>query len=135
MSDIEPRPVSPNVPVDSSQQLPAVPRMAPAPLGMPLPAAPWMDVNEKKDGFNFAGFFHSLRRRWLLGLGIGCLVASVVAALLWLLVPIKYEAFVQIRVHREQDEVMPNQFRHTQTTQDYEIMKKTQSALMRSPFV
>ncbi len=135
MSDYDPRPTNhehPSTPV----QLPAIPgQNGNGAIGMPLPAAPWIDGGESKEGFNFLGFLHSLRRRWIAGLGIGFLVASACAMLLWLLVPVKYEAFVTIRVRRNQQQMLRDKFQRSQHPQDFEIEKQTQAALLKSPFV
>jgi hypothetical protein len=88
MSDFESRPVAPS-PRDAGQ-VPTIARANPQLPGNILPPVPWMDAKEGKEGFDFMGFLHSLRRRWLLGLGLGFLVASILATLLALLVPIKY---------------------------------------------
>jgi capsular exopolysaccharide synthesis family protein len=116
-------------------QLPALPQQMPPALGNTLPAAPWFESNEPKGGFNFLSFLHSMRRRWLLGVGLGFIVASTIAAMLWLLMPVKYEAFVQIRVRRNQDQMLRDRNMKAQHPQDYEIEKQTQAALIRSPFV
>ena len=89
MSDFESRPINPT-PARDFSQLPVTLSPGPQMIGTPLPAAPWIESQENKGGFNFVGFLHSLRRRWLLGLGVGSLLASTLAALLWLLVPVKY---------------------------------------------
>lgn len=129
MSEYDPRPVAPR----ETGQVPALARMNPPSL--PVPPMPWMDTTEKKEGFNFVAFLHSLRRRWLLGTGIGCLVASAIAALLALLVPIKYEAVVTLRVHRHKEEMLTDKLRPMRPVQDYEVEKKTQAFLLKSPLV
>lgn len=129
MSQFDPRPVA----TRETGQVPAIPRMNPP--GLPAPPMPWMDAAEKKEGFNFIAFLHSLRRRWLLGTGIGCLVASAIAALLALLVPIKYEAVVTLRVHRHKEEMLTDKLRPLRPVQDYEVEKKTQAYLIKSPLV
>lgn len=134
MSDFDPRPLPPQ----SSQmpsQLPALAQHMPPALGTPLPAAPWIESTEPKGGFNFISFLHSMRRRWLLGVGLGFLVASTFAILLWMVMPVKYEAFVQIRVRRNQEQMLRDRQARTIHPADYEIEKQTQAALIRSPFV
>jgi capsular exopolysaccharide synthesis family protein len=116
-------------------QLPALQSPASTAMGMPLPAAPWIETSESKAGFDFVGFLHSLRRRWLLGMGLGVLLATAFAGLLWLLVPVKYDAFVQIRVRRAGEQMLRDKGTRMQNPQDYEIEKQTQAALLRSPFV
>ncbi len=132
MSDFDPRPINPS---RDFNQLPAIPPQMSTAIGTPLPAAPWIETTEDKSGFNFISFLHSLRRRWLLGLGLGTLIASTIAALLWLLVPVKYEAFVQIRVRRNPEQMLRDKMNRPQHPQDYEIEKQTQAALLKSPFV
>ncbi len=134
MSDSDPRPVNPPAPTEF-HQLPAIPQPAPGALGVPLPAAPWIDTNERQAGFNFAAFLHSLRRRWLSGVGIGFLLASLVAILLWFLVPVKYEAVVAIRVSRAREQMLRDKFQRPINPQEYDIEKQTQAALIKSPFV
>ena len=131
MSESDPRPVNSPASIEP-HQLPAIPQPAPGALGMPLPAAPWIDTADKNEGFNFAGFLHSLRRRWLSGLGIGFLIASIVAALLLFLIPEKYEAFVIIRVYRDQEQMLRDKYQRGVNPQEYEIEKQTQAALLKS---
>ncbi len=133
MSDFESRPVAPS-PRDAGQ-VPTIARANPQLPGNILPPVPWMDAKEGKEGFDFMGFLHSLRRRWLLGLGLGFLVASILATLLALLVPIKYQAFVTLRVHRHKQEVFSDKYKILRQPQDYEIEKQTQAFLLRSPLV
>ena len=132
MSDSDPRPVNPPAPTEP-HQLPAIPQPAPGALGVPLPAAPWIDTSERQGGFDFSAFLHSLRRRWLSGVGIGFLLASLVAALLWLLVPVKYEALVPIRVSRAREQMLRDKFQRPINPQEYDIEKQTQAALIKSP--
>ncbi|MCA9167118.1 MAG: hypothetical protein KDB23_05600, partial [Planctomycetales bacterium] len=134
MSDFDPRP-SHAIPARDGNYLPATVSPANVPMGMPMSAAPWMDSSEPKSGFNIISFLHSLRRRWLMGLGLGFLVSSIIAALLWLLVPVKYEALAQLRIHRNPPELLRDKFARPQLPQDFEITKQTQAALIRSPRV
>ena len=101
----------------------------------PMPAAPWMDSAEKKEGFDLGSLLHSLRRRWLVGLGLGFLSASLVAGLLFLLVPEKHQAFVLIRVRRAEGGGLSNRQTRYVSTQEFELFKKTQADLMKSSFV
>jgi hypothetical protein len=88
------------------RNLPAVPNTFPAggAMGAPLPTAPWMDFDRKKEGFSLPAFLHALRRRWIVGLALGFLLASLVAGLLAFLVPINTEATVLFRVRPTEDE-------------------------------
>jgi capsular exopolysaccharide synthesis family protein len=121
---------------DKDPRLPVVPTAAPpgGSLGMPLPPPAWMDVDRKKDGFNVAAFIHSLRRRWIVGLGLGFLLASLVAGLFSILVPTNSEAMVLIRVRPTEDEGI-GKVKGRMTTQEFELFKKTQADLLKSTFV
>ena len=125
-----PTPQSPSaVPAISVAQVPA-PQMA-----MPAPPAPWADSAAKKEGFDIGGFLHSLRRRYLLGLGLGFLLASLVALLVWMLVPVTHEAQVLIRIRRPENVSSISNSKQKMTATDFELFKQTQVDLIRSPFV
>ncbi|MCA9217462.1 MAG: polysaccharide biosynthesis tyrosine autokinase, partial [Planctomycetales bacterium] len=96
---------------------------------------PWADASAKKEGFDLGGFMHSLRRRYLLGLGLGFLLASLVALLVWLLVPVTHEAQVLIRVRRPENISSLGQTNQRMTGTEFELFKQTQVDLIRSPFV
>ena len=81
-------------------KLPAVADPSANTLGTPGAPPPWMATEEQKDGFDIGGFLHSLRRRWIIGLGLGLMFASAVAILLWIFVPVESEAVVLIRISR-----------------------------------
>ena len=134
MSDNGPRPVNPQIPSDQSA-LPAVTNETIGAIGNPMPPAPWMEAKESSEGFNFAGFMHSLRRRWLAGIGFGCIAAAFVAFLLYLMLPVKYEAFVTLRVRRNPEEILRQSRQRVSNPADFEIEKQTQAALLKSPFV
>ena len=132
MSNQIPSPAAQNpstVPAISVAQVPA----APAP--MPMPPAPWADSSTKKEGFDIAGFLHSLRRRYLLGLGLGFLLASLVALLVWMLIPVTYEAVVALRVGRPENVSSISNNRQKMTATDFELFKQTQVDLIRSTYV
>lgn len=135
MSEFDPRPVDSNE--TSEHRLPAVPAAnIGEPIGQPLPAAPWIDGEEKQHGgFNFMSFLHSLRRRWLLGVGLGCLLASTLALLIWFFVPINSEALVQIRVRRAGQQMLRDKYTSPEHPLTFEIKKKTQMDLLGSTFV
>ncbi|MDG2384205.1 MAG: polysaccharide biosynthesis tyrosine autokinase [Pirellulaceae bacterium] len=134
MSDNGPHPVDPQMPSEN-RALPAITQEPVGAIGNPMPVAPWMETKESNDGFNFSGFLHSLRRRWLAGVGFGCIAATIVATLLYLLVPVKFEAFVTLRVRRNPDEILRQNRRTNVHPADFEIEKQTQAALLKSPFV
>ncbi|MEZ6120714.1 MAG: hypothetical protein R3C28_29630 [Pirellulaceae bacterium] len=123
-------PITPPLP----NQLPAVPTATAARPVAP-PPMPWMN-DEKKDAFDIWSFLHSLRRTWLVGLGLGLLVASILAAILWFVVPVKYEAQVILQVRRDKDRLYnPKGAGRASHPMDYEIKKKTQVELIKSNFV
>lgn len=132
MNDFDPRPVNPQLP---PSHLPAVPPASNMAMGTPLPAAPWAEPVEPKSGFNFLAFLHSFRRRWVLGVGVGCLIASTLAAMLYAFVPIKTEAMVQMRVRRKTEAMIKDRNQRQEHPQAFEIEKQTQASLLRSPFV
>lgn len=132
MSNQIPSPAAQNpstVPAISVAQVPA------APAAMPMPPAPWADASNKKEGFDIAGFLHSLRRRYLLGLGLGFLLASLVALLVWTLIPVTYEAVVALRVGRPENVSSVSNNRPKMTATDFELFKQTQVDLIRSTYV
>ncbi len=134
MSESDPRPVNPQASVEP-HQLPAIPPPQPGDLGVPLPASPWIDGNESRGGFDFTAFLHALRRRWLSGLGYGFLIATTLAALLWFLVPVTYEAVVGFRVYRNREQMLRSSAQRGVHPQEYDIEKQTQAALLKSQFV
>lgn len=103
--------------------------------GFGSPAAPmWLD-NADEEGLNLLGLAHSLRRRWLPGALIGALLASIVAGLLFLLIPVNSEAVALLRVGMKEGSILDNG-RPVQTNERvYEVFKQTQAALLKSPFV
>ncbi len=134
MSETDPRPMNQPTSADSVQ-LPAIPQPAPGTLGMPLPASPWIDGGEGSSGFNFTSFLHSLRRTWLSGLGIGFLIATTLAGLLWFMLPETYQAFRYIRVYRNPEAMLRDKYTRSVHPQEYEIDKQTQAVLLRQPLV
>src|SRR5690606_18485072 len=90
----------------------------------------WLEP-PKADKGEFNGYLHSLRRRWLSGLGIGMLVASLVAVVLWFAIPVNYEAESLLRVGREasfaEDKV--------KSMTEIEQMKEGHARLIKASFV
>ncbi len=72
---------------------------------------------------------HAVRRRWPLAVGAGIACASIVAALLWLLVPVKYEAFALLKVSARPPAVLEKE--HT-GPEEFELFKATQEQLILS---
>ena len=105
-----------------------------APQSAYAPPAPvWLD-NEEEEGINFIGFLHSLRRRWIPGMLIGSVLATLVAAALWVIIPVNSEAVALLRVSMSENQVLSDPRRGTDQRQ-YEVYKQTQAALVKSPFV
>ncbi len=97
------------------------------------PAPVWLD-NTEDEGVDILAFLHSLRRKWLPGALIGCVVATIAAALLWVLIPVNSEAVALIRVSMAQQQVLRDKM-NTNDQRQYEVYKQTQAALVKSPYV
>ncbi len=117
-----------------SHQLPTT--VSPAgSLGPVSPTMPWIDSAEGSEGIRFTGLIHSLRRRWLPATGLGILLATLFAGLLWAVIPVEHEAISILRVRRE-NELVFNQRRAVRSTiQDYMTYKETQATLLKSSYV
>ncbi len=75
---------------------------------------------------------HSIRRRWPLAIGMGVTVATLAAAVVWFLVPVKYEAYALLRVANAQPKVIGNS---AETGEAFATFKRTQVQLMLSGVV
>lgn len=95
------------------------------PAGLPL-GAPQLDDMDSSDGFSIVGLAHSLRRQWLPAVGVGLVISSLLAMLLYFLIPVNYTAEAILRVNRELSQGNSN---------DYMIYKETQGSLIKSTFV
>ena len=104
-------------------------------LGSPGAPPPWMMGEEEKEGFDIGGFLHSLRRRWIIGLGLGFIFASIVAGLLWVFVPVESEAVVLIRITRPEESALRSRPALRMTATDFEVFKQTQADLIKTSFV
>jgi polysaccharide biosynthesis transport protein len=105
-----------------------------APTGLTIaapPVAPAQDV--LRGGMDANSLMHALRRRWLLALCIGSLVGASTAIALWLLFPESSSAVALFEVSNEQQSLLRDKNQHT--PQDFDILKKTQLALLKSNFV
>ena len=84
-------------------------------------------------GMDRSWFYHSLRRRWLLVLGMGLVLSLGTAGLLWWLFPESASAVALFQVSSEEQSLafsgMSNE------TRQFEILQKTQLALLKSYFV
>lgn len=87
---------------------------------------PQADDLDGGDGFNVMGLVHSLRRQLLPAIGLGLLVSTLLAIVLWLLIPVSYRADAVLRVSRELSRG---------NSSDYMIYKDTQANLVKSNYV
>jgi len=92
---------------------------------VPMGMAPVDDL-DGGDGFSVMGLLHSLRRQLLLALGLGLLLSTVLAILLWFMIPVSYKAEALLKVNRDQTKG---------NASDFMIFKETQAALIKSNFV
>jgi succinoglycan biosynthesis transport protein ExoP len=110
------------------------PHSAPATsLAIPTGMAPaTQDV--LRGGMNANNFFHSLRRRWMLALGIGVVVGASIGIALLFIFPESSLATALFEVSNEKDTTLSHDY-NPQSTQDFEILKKTQLALLKQRFL
>ena len=94
----------------------------------------WLDAQPEGQGLDFSSFLHSLRRRWLPATLIAATVASILAGVMYFLVPTTYEAVAMIRVSTSQGSMMDSRQLMTNMT-EYEAFKQTQGQLITSPLV
>ena len=96
------------------------------------PSPMWLDGAPGEEGLDFSVFLHSLRRRWLPGLLIGGVLSTLVAGLLFFLIPVSFEAISLIRVKRTEPYLLE---KIVSSDQEYMAYKQTQATLLTSPFV
>jgi capsular exopolysaccharide synthesis family protein len=96
--------------------------------GLPAPAT--QDV--LRGGMDANSFLHALRRRWLLALCMGLVMGSAAAIGVWFLFPESSSATALFQVATEQESLFKA---NQQNLQSFEILKKTQLALLKSNFV
>jgi polysaccharide biosynthesis transport protein len=97
--------------------------------GAPLQAS----QNVLRGGMDANTFLHALRRRWMLALGMGLVIGASAAIALWILFPESSSATALFEVRIKQDSIVRDAVQ--QSTQDYEILKRTQMALLKSKFL
>ena len=100
---------------------------------MPPPSV-WLDSANEEEGLNWIGLLHSFRRKWLPGALIGSVLATLVAGLMFLLIPVNHEAVALLRVRMSRLELLDNRT-HLSSEREYGTYKQTQAALMASPYV
>ena len=114
-------------PVSPTSDLPVPQQQAAAmayPQGYPVGVAP-MDDLDGGEGFSVMGLVHSLRRQLLPALGFGLLLSTLLAGLLYFMIPVKYRAEALLKVNRAKKG----------NASDFMIYKETQAALLKSSFV
>src|SRR3954451_20534187 len=89
--------------------------------------------NVLRGGMDANTFLHALRRRWVLALSMGLVIGASAALALWLFFPESSSATALFEVRIKQESIMRDA--NQQSTQDYEILKKTQLALLKSKFL
>jgi capsular exopolysaccharide synthesis family protein len=106
-----------------------------APSGLSIPAAPMFGPQQVlRGGMDANTFLHALRRRWLLATGLGLVAAALAAIGLWFAFPESSSATALFRVASQEESLVFDDGRR-QTPQDFEILRKTQLALLKSYFV
>ncbi len=95
----------------------------------------WLDSHADDEGIDVMGFVHSLRRRWLPGVLIGSVLATLAASLLWIMIPLNSEAVALLRVNMAEKQVLAGRSRSSNDHRSFEVYKQTQAALLTSPFV
>ena len=86
-----------------------------------------------RGGMDANTLMHALRRRWVLALCLGSVVAASSAIALWFLFPESSSATALFQVSNEQESLLFNQVPQTQAS--FDILKKTQLALLKSNYV
>ena len=77
-----------------------------------------------------AGMWHAMRRRMGLALGLGLLTGLLIAALVWLFVPVRYEATAIVRIASTTTPVIGSG-----PSIDYENYKRSQAVAITNPKV
>jgi capsular exopolysaccharide synthesis family protein len=96
--------------------------------GAPTVAAP--DV--LRGGMDANTFLHAIRRRWLLATCVGIVVGGLAGTLIWFQFPESSSATALFQVSNQQQSIA---FDLNKQSQNFDILKKTQLALLRSYFV
>ena len=99
------------------------------PQSVPSPYGPSGDP--LAGGVDYKRVWHSFRRRWLPATALGLLLAATAAVLTWVFLPRGFEAVAWLRV-RDKSGMFAGGGRDNA---EYEAYRKTQVALIKSPFV
>ncbi|MEI6505213.1 MAG: hypothetical protein WCO90_04950 [Planctomycetota bacterium] len=110
-------------PIRDSVLAPFGPQSAPSPYG---PSG-----DPLAGGVDYKRVWHSFRRRWLPATALGLLLAATAAVLTWVFLPRGFEAVAWLRV-RDKSGMFAGGGRDNA---EYEAYRKTQVALIKSPFV
>ncbi len=98
-----------------------------------IPGSPMSAVHHVLRGSMDANtLLHALRRRWLLALSMGLVIGSGAAIALWLIFPESSSATALFQVDDKQNTIFDISHRNDQ---NYDTLKKTQLALLKSNFV
>jgi len=134
MSEHEASVVNPSGPAANASQGGTIalrePSVLAAPSGPALPPLPSGGADLVSAGVDYVRLMHAARRRWLPASALGLLLALMAAAPVWLLMPRGFEAVSWLRV-REKGGFLGG------SSQDgtYDSYKKTQLAMLKSPYV
>jgi capsular exopolysaccharide synthesis family protein len=128
-------------PSTSLAPLPAA--IAPVPARAELSGGPWPGLpawrsDEPESPLTLANLSHALRRRWLWAVVLGVPAAAFTATLLWIFVPLRYEAASQVRVRAREDRILPVASatdRMRLLGEDFDIFRNTQIDLIKNPRV
>jgi capsular exopolysaccharide synthesis family protein len=80
------------------------------------------------------GFFHCLRRRWLLAICMGCVMATTAAGVLWFLFPESSSATALFQVSSQTPTLVFEDASRSES-RDFGVLQRTQLALLNSHFV
>lgn len=75
---------------------------------------------------------HAVRRRWPIAIGLGLLVSSVMAGLMWFVIPVRYEAYATVKVAARKESVFGGS---SPNSEDFKLFKATQQQLITSNLV
>src|SRR5688572_13242929 len=106
-----------------------------APHAMAMPTAPLFGPQQVlRGGMDANTFLHALRRRWMLAVGLGLVAAAGAAVGLWIAFPESSSATALFQVASKEESLVFDDGGR-QTPQEFEIVRKTQLALLKSYFV
>jgi capsular exopolysaccharide synthesis family protein len=98
-----------------------------APYGIPAMGQPYFDGQPA--GLNLVRLLHALRRRWLLALCVGLMLAVPAAGLVWLIAPTNFDVAGYLHVGDPPSVASGEKPRNAS---EYESFRKTQVALIKS---